>query len=43
MVIKFLRSLMLPPPQKHPPLRNAHYLALHIGEATSKAGYSLWR
>tara|TARA_R110002020_G_scaffold169207_6_gene358253 strand:+ start:896 stop:1027 length:132 start_codon:yes stop_codon:yes gene_type:complete len=43
MVIKFFRSLMLPPPEKNPPMRNAHYLMLHIGQATGKAGYSLWR
>tara|TARA_R100000655_G_scaffold8362_3_gene21862 strand:+ start:4827 stop:4958 length:132 start_codon:yes stop_codon:yes gene_type:complete len=30
-------------PQKHQPMRNAHYLGLHIAEATRKAGYGRWR
>jgi len=43
MVIRFFRRLMLPSPDKYPPLRNAHYLGLHIAQATSKAGYRWWR
>tara|TARA_R100001163_G_C5063774_1_gene201160 strand:+ start:2379 stop:2510 length:132 start_codon:yes stop_codon:yes gene_type:complete len=29
--------------EAHPPMPNAHYLGVHIAEATSKAGYRWWR
>jgi len=38
MIRKLIRMLWRPPASPFPPLPNAHYLGLHIAEATSKAG-----
>jgi len=39
----FLSRWVVAKPEKYPPMRNAHYLGLHIAEATRKAGYGRWR